>query len=58
MLAECFALDGGDCVISNCCLFKGVLEEAERAFYAVLDGHTLADLSRNRRAMIKVLRPV
>ncbi len=55
MPAECFALDGGNCLISNCCKLKGVLAEAVKAFYSVLDNHTLADLSRNRKALGKVL---
>lgn len=55
MPAECFALDGGHCVISSCCRLKGVLAEAVKAFYAVLDNYTLADISRNRQVLGKVL---
>ena len=53
--AECFAEDGGSCVIDGCCRLKGVLGEAVKAFYAVLDHYTLADLVVNRRALGKVL---
>lgn len=53
--AECFSADGGHCVITSSCRLKGVLGEAVKAFYAVLDGYTLADISRNRQALGKVL---
>jgi len=55
MPAECFSEDGGHCLISGSCGLKGVLAEAVKAFYAVLDGYTLADLARNRRALARVL---
>ena len=54
--AECFSEHGGDCVIDGCCRLKGVLGEAVSAFYAVLDRHTLADISRNRQALGRVLK--
>jgi len=53
--AECFSEDGGHCVISGCCRLKGVLGEAVKAFYAVLDRYTLEDLARNRQTLGKVL---
>ena len=53
--AECFLPEGGDCVITAVCRLKHVLAEAVRAFYAVLDGYTLADISRNRQALAKTL---
>jgi Rrf2 family nitric oxide-sensitive transcriptional repressor len=55
MPAECFAVDGGDCVISRSCRLKGVLAEAVGAFYSVLDQYTLADLVRNRGALGRIL---
>ena len=55
MPAECFAEDGGRCVITRCCRLKGVLSEAVDAFYAVLDQYTLADLTTNRHVLRKVL---
>jgi len=55
MPAECFAVDGGHCIISNCCRLKGALAEAVRAFYSVLDRYTLADIARNRGALGKAL---
>lgn len=56
MPAECFADDGGGCLISGCCRLKGVLAEAVLAFYAVLDKYTLADISRNRQVLGKILK--
>jgi Rrf2 family transcriptional regulator, nitric oxide-sensitive transcriptional repressor len=55
MPAECFSEDGGHCIIGSCCRLKGVLAEATRAFHAVLGRCTLADLSRNRQLLGKVL---
>lgn len=43
MLAECFT-PGGNCVIDGACRLAGVLAQAHRAFYEVLDGFTLEDL--------------
>lgn len=53
--AECFQQDGGECLITGCCQLKGVLAEAVRAFHAVLDRYTLADITRNRQALARVL---
>jgi Rrf2 family transcriptional regulator, nitric oxide-sensitive transcriptional repressor len=53
--AECFLPEGGGCVITPVCRLKHVLAEAVKAFYLVLDGYTLADISRNRQALAKVL---
>ena len=53
--AECFELDGGHCVISSCCRLKGVMAEAVKAFYAVLDGYTLADLVHPRATLSRML---
>jgi Rrf2 family nitric oxide-sensitive transcriptional repressor len=55
MPAECFALDEGNCAISQYCRLRGVLGEAVDAFYAVLDRYTLADITRNRQLLSQVL---
>jgi Rrf2 family nitric oxide-sensitive transcriptional repressor len=55
MPAECFSEDGGRCVISGTCRLKAVLGEAVRGFYGVLDGYTLADITRNRQALRHLL---
>ena len=56
MPAECFAPDGGSCVLGGACRLKGVLREAVVAFYAVLDRYTLADLAAEPQALAVVLR--
>jgi Rrf2 family nitric oxide-sensitive transcriptional repressor len=53
--AECFGPGGGRCAISACCKLQDVLGDAVKAFYAVLDRYTLADITRNRQALAKVL---
>lgn len=53
--AECFRSDGGHCLIADCCRLQDVLGEAVHAFYAVLDRYTLADLTRNRAALARVM---
>jgi len=53
--AECFLVDGGHCAISGSCRLKAVLGEAVRAFYSVLDNYTLADITRNRIVLGKIL---
>lgn len=53
--AECFSGEDDRCVITHCCQLKGVLSEAVKAFHAVLDRHTLADITSNGRALRAVL---
>ena len=53
--AECFDADGGHCLISSSCKLKGVLAEAVSAFYSVLDHYTLADITRNRQVLGRML---
>lgn len=53
--AECFQSDGGHCLITNCCRLKGALAEAVGAFYVSLDRYTLADITRNQRALARVM---
>ncbi len=43
-LAECFPGGNGGCRIETCCVLKGVLAEAEAAFFAVLDRYTIDNL--------------
>jgi Rrf2 family nitric oxide-sensitive transcriptional repressor len=54
--AECFDANAhGRCAIVGVCRLSGVLAEAVRAFYAVLDRYTLADLVKNRHTLMQVL---
>lgn len=55
MPAECFDRERNRCVITPICKLRHVLDEAVKAFYAVLDQYTLEDLLRNRHAVAKVL---
>ena len=55
LLAECFGEDGVDCAISAVCKLRGILSEAQSAFYAVLARYTLEDLARNREQLAPVL---
>ncbi|MCR9262315.1 MAG: Rrf2 family transcriptional regulator [Pseudomonadaceae bacterium] len=53
-------LDVIDCAAGNCpllpaCLLKGALDEATDAFLDTLDGYTIADLTKNRSAFIKLV---
>ncbi|CAG1007695.1 HTH-type transcriptional repressor NsrR [Myxococcaceae bacterium] len=54
-LAECFAPDGEPCRIEAACGLRGVLDEAQEAFFEVLDRHTLADLVDRRAAALSRL---
>lgn len=53
--AACFGSSPESCSIVRICRLRGVLQEAVDAFYAVLDSYTLADLTQNRSALVKVL---
>lgn len=43
-LAECFPDGAGTCRIETCCALKGILGEAEAAFFAALDRYSVDDL--------------
>jgi Rrf2 family nitric oxide-sensitive transcriptional repressor len=53
--AECFEKDAGSCAITADCKLKFALSEAVDAFYAALRGYTLEDVSKNRKALGRVL---
>ena len=55
VIAECFETDGGHCCITPGCRLRGVLKEAVKAFEAVLDRYTLADLADNREQLARIL---
>ena len=54
VLAECFT-SGGNCVIDGACRLAGVLAQAHRAFYEVLDGFTLEDLVAKPQRIFRML---
>lgn len=49
-LVECFDAARNGCVLVSACGLRSPLDEALRAFLAVLDGYSLADLVGRRRA--------
>lgn len=53
-LVECFDADNR-CVITPECGLRNVLGEALRAFLAVLDGYTLADILTDREPLQRLL---
>jgi len=53
--AECFDPESDRCIISRACRLRGMLGEAVRAFYGVLDSYTLADLVQNQAALSRLL---
>ncbi len=55
-LVECFDPEHNTCPISAACLLKGGLYEAQRAFLAVLDKYSLADVLQNQEWLRSVLR--
>jgi len=54
-LVPCFGSPSG-CAIQPDCVLAGAVDEALRAFLAVLDRYTLADLVRPRVALARLLR--
>jgi Rrf2 family nitric oxide-sensitive transcriptional repressor len=55
-LVECFR-DDGHCAIETVCMLRSALHEALGAFFAVLDGYTLADLiARRRKPLAELLQ--
>ena len=53
-VAECFAL-GGTCAILPACGLRNPLQQAQEAYFAVLDGSTLADVARARANLVELL---
>lgn len=53
--AECFDRERNRCPIVPACKLKGMLHDAVAAFHAVLDRYTLADLVRQREALVALL---
>ena len=48
-------VDCGSCVIAPACALTAALHEARRAFMAVLDGYSLADLVEDQKAGLREL---
>lgn len=54
-LIECFNAETNTCPLIHACVLQGALGKAWNAFFEVLDGYTLADLVRNRKALMQRL---
>jgi len=54
-LVECFDAENNTCPIAPACHLAGVLDEGLKAFLAVLDRYTLADLAKSPRRLVKLL---
>ncbi len=50
-IAECFGEGGGQCPLVGACVLSTAFNEALASFLDVLEGYTLADLIKPRRAM-------
>jgi Rrf2 family nitric oxide-sensitive transcriptional repressor len=55
-LVECFDRERNACVVSPACGLRGPLDEALRAFLAVLDRYSLADLIRSPVSLRRMRR--
>lgn len=53
-LVPCFNIEKQNCVISPSCQLKHILQEAQKAFFMVLDQYTLADILRNEKDLKKI----
>jgi len=53
-VAECFA-ESGSCLIMPACGLRSPLKEAQEAFFAVLDGYSLADITKQQQALARLL---
>ena len=56
-LVECFVPGADGCRITGACRLKGALNDALKAYLAVLDNYTLADLTERNRALARLLVP-
>ncbi|MEP4249523.1 RrF2 family transcriptional regulator [Tateyamaria sp.] len=54
-LVECLREDGGTCILAPACELTTALLEAQDAFFHVLDGKTLSQLTANNRKITPLL---
>lgn len=54
-IVECFNPETNTCGIAPGCALKHALLKAQQAFLSTLDGYTLADVSRNRATLARLL---
>src|SRR5574340_1131104 len=56
VIVECFGDGGSNCAIASICTLERAMHEALDAFFAKLDGYTLADLLRPAKPLARALR--
>lgn len=54
-LVECFDRESSQCCIAPACAARGILRQAEEAFYGFLDAYTLIDLLQPRQRLSAIL---
>lgn len=54
-LVECFDPSTNQCPIAPACALAPALDEALTAFFTVLDGYTLADITKRPRSLARLL---
>jgi|GEM_PF-5935408 len=54
-MVECFDPKANQCVITGPCRLRGALSRALKAYFAVLDEYTLADLAGQNPVLARVL---
>jgi len=55
-LAECFDREANTCPLSSCCRQSGSIGRALEAFFATLNGVTLADLVEEIAGLARILQ--
>ncbi len=55
-LVECFEPKTNRCAVTPACALMHALGDAQKAFLAVLDGYTLADVLRNKAVLWRLLK--
>ena len=55
-LVECFPGGGDECLITKTCRLKGILAEAQEAFFTVLDRYSVEDLVRRNPTLRLLLQ--
>ncbi|MBV1703151.1 MAG: Rrf2 family transcriptional regulator [Hyphomicrobiales bacterium] len=56
-MLECFNAQTSNCPITEFCRLSVGVQQATRAFFKVLDGLTLADITANRKPLLSRLTP-
>lgn len=54
-VVECLQPENSNCPLIQVCRFRSIIDRALDAFYAVLDGYTVADLVADRSGMRQAL---